>query len=186
MADVGNSDRPRGFWPVRHLSGGEIRTRAYDIDVSAGTAIYKGDLVKLESDGNIDVAAAATGSDVIGVASGFEYKNASGSYFYSDSIPATKTGFTGMKAYVWDDPNIVFGAQTSGSIGETAIGELRDHVSGTGNATTKLSGHEVNASGSDAQLKIVGIINRPDNLWGSYVDLEVLINEHHFNRTTGV
>ena len=55
---MANADVPRGFWPIRHLTGGTIRTNEYAIATGYGTNIFKGDVVKLVAGGGIELAAA--------------------------------------------------------------------------------------------------------------------------------
>ena len=59
---MANSDRPMGFVPVGHMSGGEIRARAYTMDDAQ--TIYKGDLVITDFTGRIKIGAAAAANTV--------------------------------------------------------------------------------------------------------------------------
>ena len=207
MADVGNSDRPRGMWPIRHLTGGEIRTNKYGLTAGSGQLLTRGDPLERLAAGTVDRAEASASSTdtIVGVAAGFSYKNASGSYFYSDQIPAARSSYSEMVAYVWDDPNIVFGIQADGSLAATAVHGGFNLIVGNGNTTTKLSICELDASpqitstsisvsvsasaitlsvetltGKEPQLKVLDKINTPDNAWGSQVDVEVVINKHAY------
>ena len=54
-----------GFKPLRHLSGGQIRTNEYSIAIDYATAIYTGDPVKFVAAGTIELAAA--GNVILGV-----------------------------------------------------------------------------------------------------------------------
>ena len=54
---MANSDTPRGFWPIRHLTGGTIRQSEYTIATGYATALFKGDIVKLVAGGGIEAAA---------------------------------------------------------------------------------------------------------------------------------
>ncbi len=159
---MANRDAPRGAAPVRHLTGGEIRTNPYKVDSSNATAIRIGDFVKLEADGHIAVAAA--GDRLLGVSNGYV---------------AALTEDTDFPIY--DDPNIIFVIQANGSLAEANIGDLADILATAGSDIQ--SAHELDSSGvgtSDAQLKILGKQDRPDNDWGTNVDVEVQIYEHEF------
>lgn len=83
---------------------------------------------------------------------------------------------------VYDDPNIVFGVQadTGTAVAATDRFATANHVATTGSTTTKLSANELDSSdiGTGAQLKIIGIIDEPNNSWAEHVDLEVIFNEH--------
>jgi hypothetical protein len=182
---MANVDAPRGFWPIRSLSGGEIRVSDYLIDSNTAGALAKGDVVEVEATGNIELSAADTGTNAIGIFNGCVYTDADGEVHYSDYIPATKTSFTKMTAYVYDDPNIVFGVQCDSGTAPAAtdVGTTANHVAGTSDATRKLSGHELDSSQmaaqGGAQFKVLGLVKRPDNAWGEHCDVEVIFNEHH-------
>jgi enhancing lycopene biosynthesis protein 2 len=161
---MANTDTPRGFWPIRHLTGGQIRTERRVLTASA--TVYKGDVVKVVAAGSVEAAAANDGIIVGGVAA--EYKVAGAS------------GTTWVNVYV--DPEIVFGVQADSGTALTiaAVNATANHVAGAGSATTKMSGHELDSSdvGTGAQLKIHGLIPREDNTWAEHADLEVTFNEH--------
>ena len=74
-----------GFKPLRHLSGGEIRTSEYTIDTTYSTAIYTGDPVKLVADGDIELAAA--GNVILGVFQGVSYKKSDGEVVFTKHWP---------------------------------------------------------------------------------------------------
>jgi len=162
---MANTDFPRGFEPLYHLTGGEIRTTDYT--VTTGKTIYKGDLLVATAAGTVEPAAAGAGLSVVGVAAA--YVDDSG-------------GAGGKTVPVYDDPYIVFSVQADSgtSVAASDVFATADHVAGAGNPTTKISGHELDSSdiGTGAQLKILGKVDRPDNAWGEHVDLAVLINEH--------
>lgn len=164
---MANVDRPRGFWPIRHLTGGDIRMSEYTL--TTGATVYKGQLLKIVAGGTVELGAADIGTAAIGVAA--EYVNDSGS-----------AGSKTVKVY--DDPNIVFGVQSDTGTATTAadIGATANHVAGAGSATTLQSTNELDSSdiGTGAQLKIIGLVDRIDNAWGEHSDLEVIFNEHHY------
>lgn len=169
---MANVDNPRGMWPIGHLSGGEIRTHSYIL--TSSTAVYKGDLLKVVAGGTVEPASAADAQIVVGV---------SAEYVAAADADGVRT------IQVWDDPMIIFGIQSvsSQTPAATEVWATCDHVAGSGSATTGLSGHEANTGATNAQLRIIGKIDSPDNAWGEHVDLMVVFNEHLFkqNATTG-
>ena len=182
---MANADRPKGLWPLRHLSGGEMRTSQYKVDVSNGDLITKGDPVIREADGYC--ARGAAGGVFLGICAGFIYANADNDPKYSDQAPATKTSFTdkngesGLTMYVWDDPDITFGIQADGNTTEIDRFATFPIIIADGDTTTKLSNCELDTTGGAGdELKIVDKIDRQDNAWGTNVDLEVVINDHAF------
>lgn len=168
---------PRGFTPVRHMTGGEIRENLYKVDSSNATAIFPGDLVKLESDGRIAPAAADTGLTVIGVAVAVYDSNKRP--IAAGYLAALTAGFIG----VVDDPYIIYEVEADGSVAETDVGATANHVATAGDTTTGRSKHSLDASdiGTGAQLKILGLYDVSGNAFDdSFVRLEVLINEQHY------
>ena len=176
---MANTDAPRGFWPVRHLTGGTIRASEYTIASAYATAIFMGDMVKLVAGGGIEIAAA--GARVIGVFQGVEYTNPAGDVVFSNNWPAGQAG-TNIKAVVYDDPNIVFGVQSAGSTVAADVGNLGDHVNTAGSTSTGQSNQELNGTTSTAYagFRVLGKIGAPDNDWGTNVNLEVQVYEHEF------
>ena len=178
---MANADAARGFWPVRHLSGGTNRSNEYGIASAYATNIFKGDLVKLVAAGTIEAAAA--GNRFVGVFDGVEYTDANGNVVFSQYWPAS-TVATNIKARVYDDPNTVFGVQSAGSTVAADVGNLGDHVAGAGSTNTGNSGHELNGSTGTgvAAFRVLGRIATPDNDWGTNVNLEVHALEHEYNQ----
>lgn len=177
---MANADTPRGFWPLYHLTGGTVRSKVYSIASGYNTGIFTGDAVKLVAAGTIEAAAA--GDRILGVFAGCEYTNASGEVIFSKQWPANTTA-TDIKAYVYDDPNIVFGVQSAGSTVAADVGNLGDHVAGSGNTSTGLSGFELNGTTGTAAagFRVLGKVDQPDNAWGTNVLLEVQVFEHEFS-----
>lgn len=156
---MANPDRPRGLRPAERAA----RETAY----TAGGTVYPGDCVKMNSSGQIVVAAA--GDALRGVAASY----------------AT----SGNNVMVWDDPDQKFACQVNGSLAATDVGLIADITATAGNATYKMSRHELDAATADsisAQLRIMAIDPAIDNAAGADVDVIVVINEHELRVTTGV
>ena len=164
---MANVDAPKGLWPIRHLSGGEIRVNSYIL--TTGARIYQGDVVELDSAGTVGAAEAGDATAVVGIAA--EHKND------ADSVGS-------IKIAIYDDPNIVFGIQqqTGGTVAAADVGLSADHVAGSGSTTTLLSGHELSLTvdTTAAQFLILGKISESNNDWGEHCDLEVIFNEHRY------
>jgi hypothetical protein len=165
---MANVDNPRGFWPIRHLTGGVIRTEEFIL--TTGATVYPGDVLKAVDAGTVEAAAADAGVIVIGVAA--EYVSDSGSA-------------GGKKVKVYADPYIAFGVQADSGTSPalTAVFSTANHVATTGNTTTKTSLQELDASDIETggQFEVLGIVEAPDNAWGEHVDLVVRFAEHKWN-----
>lgn len=166
---MANKDNARGFWPTRHLKGGEIRTNRYIL--TASQTVYPGDLLKWVAAGTVEIAAAADGTIVIGVAS--EYK------------AAAATGTTYIQ--VWDDPDIVYRVQvqTGDTPAAADVFSAGDHLATTGDTTLKISRQELKLDGN-AQFVILGLVPEEDNAWGEHADVEVIFGEHALITRAGV
>ena len=192
---MANVDTPFGFSPARYLSGAPYNGAVNVYSTASGdtTAIFIGDPVKLSGTGQIingqtytDVAQAATTNTVVGIVVGV--------------LPETRDSTVHREAstvrriLVADDPNIVFEIQeVSGGTSLTAndIGLNTPFVVGTGNATTGLSGVELNNAGeattNTLDAKIVGLVNREDNEVGENAKWYVRLNNHSYaNQVVGV
>lgn len=173
---------PFGFRPSRHLSGGVIRSNEHQIASAYATSIYEGDPVALLNDGTIGQAAA--GDRLLGVFAGCDYVDSTGAVQFSNYWPASTTVKTGTvaKARVFDDKNIAYVVQSGGTPAQTNIGNLADHVVGTGSTVTGRSGAYLSSSmGTGAAgLRIHKIVETPGNS-GQYALLEVSIYEHEYS-----
>jgi len=181
---MANLDAPSGARPFRHLSGGMIRASEYKIASGTSSDIFTGDFVKLLSTGYIDVASA--GNRILGVFAGVKYTASDGEVVYKKYFPTGTTTLASadVTAYVYDDPNITYRIQSAGSADFTDIGNLADHVAGSGSTTTGQSGHEVSGTTGTgtAGLRILRLIDDPDNSAGTNGELEVVIYEHELNQ----
>jgi hypothetical protein len=166
---MANVDNPRGMWPIRHLTGGEIRTNTYFVTTSA--AIYKGDPVTAINTGCVSAITANDGWKVVGVA--------------AEWITAAKSATAYTEIQVYDDPNIVFGIQADSGTSPAVtdiFATANTNTYAAGNTTTGISICELDASdiGTGLQLRILGKTSDPNNAWGEHVDLEVIFNEHFY------
>lgn len=191
---MANSDAPQGLTPYRHQAGGVIReSGAYRIASGTSSNIFRGDLVKLLSTGYLAVAAAGD-TDLIGVFNGCSYVDANGNQIFSPYWPASATtlGSADVQAYVYDDPNVTYMVQSDSTTNSslTHVGNNADMISThAGSALTGQSGQEIDlaAAGSGtANLRVIGLVEYPDNAFGQHSKLEVLINEHKYRTATGV
>jgi hypothetical protein len=124
---------PYGLKPVKRADGMPYAgaTSQYLIDPAGeATNIFYGQVVIIGSDGYIAIST-ATGADIttnnlggdgvgaIGVFVGCEYTNDMGQTVQAQYYPS---GALNAKAYVVDDPNVLFQAQLDGAGAQTIIG----------------------------------------------------------------
>ena len=133
-----NINSPNGFRPIRHLSGGTIRTNEYRIASALASNIFIGDLVVLKNDGYLDKAAAGD-VNVIGVFAGVRWTDADGTPRWEKRWPTGQTtlGSADAKALVYDDPNTVYEAQVTGAaFAQTNVGNNADILATAGDTVT--------------------------------------------------
>jgi hypothetical protein len=180
-----------GLIPVNHPTG-QNRATKYNILNNAGTgygtAIYKGDLVKIHTDGTLNIGDGT--SAALGVFAGCEYIDATGRPVASPYWPASTTVQSGseIKAYVYDDPATIYRVGVTANASDyvqTAVGQQCNVEIAAGNVNTGVSGSKVSAAlvaaGTAAQCRIVGFLDGIyDATTNPYPQLLVQINELQF------
>tara|TARA_R110000796_G_scaffold228451_1_gene345589 strand:- start:5289 stop:5897 length:609 start_codon:yes stop_codon:yes gene_type:complete len=127
---------PYGLKPVRRADGMPYAgaTNQYLIDPAGeATNLFYGQVVIIGADGYIALST-ATGADIttnnlggsgvgaIGVFVGCEYVNSSGQLVQAQYYPTGTSNGDTIKAYVVDDPNVLFEAQLDAAGVQTIIG----------------------------------------------------------------
>lgn len=198
---------PYGLKPVKRADGLPYAgaTSQYLIDPAGeATNIFNGQVVIIGADGYIAIST-ATGADLttnnlggngigaIGVFVGCEYINAQGQLTFSQYYPsgyAAPTG-TAIKAYVVDDPDVLFQAQLDGSGAQTIIGtntffaavqSTSTGSTATGNSTSALESTVVTTA---AAFRVVAHVSPPSD---AYPDVLVKFNPgaHSFTNAVGL
>lgn len=181
------TNAPFGLRPAFHPSGlDRAQALAGGIASAYNTDILKGQPVKLDSSGNIVVAAA--GDSFQGAFAGVEWTDTTGRRRVSNYWPANTAYQTGScVAYFYNDPNIVYEIQAAGSLTQASVGDMADLSNTTaGSTTTGLSQCTLSTTlvgaGNSAQMLIRDLAPYPDNAWGdAYTIVRVTINESQFN-----
>ena len=161
-----------GLIPV-YNNVGQNRANKYNILNNAGTgygtSIYKGDLVKVGTDGTIQIGDGP--SNCLGVFAGCEYIDANGKPTESNYWPASTPVQTGSQivAYVYDDvANTTFRVgvtANASSYVQTTVGDQVDIANvGTGSTSTGLSASSITAApvgsgAGPAQVRVIGFLD---------------------------
>lgn len=166
---MASSLKPGGFISVNSQFGhstGMLKT--FPIANGYATNIFKGDLVKLGTDGTIQKVTVSTDYP-IGVFAGLypERQGRNPSAYWVASTSVTSGGTTTMiNCMVVTDPGAVFEVQADGSVSVGDVGTNFDVTVGTGNTAYGISTSRVHASSrSDAAgvVKMLGFSTRADN-----------------------
>ena len=178
---MATSAAPYGLKPVKRLDGMSYAGAVTEFLIDpAGTTgnIFNGSLVYLSGGYVVPATDAGTAADplvsVVGVFVGCEYSNAQGQLIFDQRYPTGTTGV--VKAKVVTDPNVLFQAQSSGSITQAEVGiEVGlDGATQTGSTTTGNSTNSVGAANdAGASLTVVEIVSTPGD---AYTDVLVKIN----------
>lgn len=194
---------PYGLRPVKRADGMPYAgaVSEYLIDPAGeATNIFYGQVVHIGADGYIALST-ATGADgttnalpagttltgSIGVFVGCSYINDQGQYVNSQHYPAGKIGV--VKAYVVDDPNVIFQAQLDGAADQGDVGRntffAAAQSTSTGNAMTGVSTSALESTTvtTTAAFRIVGFASPADD---AYPDVYVKFNPGYHSMTNAV
>ena len=177
---MANVDRPNGFTPVGHKGGGAIRTAEFTIAYNYATAIYAGDAVVLAS--GLVNQAADNSAAILGVFEGCQYIDNGGNVVFSPYWPgvALTDSSKVVKCNVYVDPDILYEVQTDTGTTSTIanVGVAYDiELDHAGSAVTGRSGMELDLGDTGSgQFTIYGLVDRPDNAWGTNAKVVVFNN----------
>lgn len=196
---MANKITPRGFVPLRYLSGAAWNGAAnmYCVPSTDATIISVGDAVKSAAGGDangIPYVAKAAGTDVVrGVVVGVlpaapneQSLVGTNMDLTLQNMPATKT-----KAYyvlVVDDPMVIFSLEDDGAaaLSATACNKNAIFVVANPTAPSQVSASTLSAASvavtATLNLKLMGLVQEPDNAYGVNANWAVMFNLHELNR----
>jgi len=203
MAAYPSVSSPYGFRPINRIDGMPYAGAIQQLPITAGTAIYAGDTVKVVDGGTVSLSGATTSGTIVGVFVGCAYTNSSGQPVQAQYYPGS--GVTNPIAYVVVDPSAAFRvavtttgntsvvtganstivgtnvAQTAYTAGSTTTGDSVSAIvlpgTSTGNATT-------------LPFRVVAVV--PDTAYANstgtlfYPEVIVKINNPQYTALTGV
>ena len=158
---------PTGLERAQALANGI--TSGYASNILKGQPVVYGTTANSGTLGTI--IPATTSGTVTGAFAGVEFTDTTGRRRVSNYWPANTTG-TAIVAYFYNDQQIIYEIQASGSMAQTTLGnEFNMNNVTAGSTTTGLSQCTLNASsaagsGGQAQLRVVDLAPYPDNDWG--------------------
>jgi len=192
---MANQNGNYGFRPIQ-VQGAAYNGQGqseYKIANGETQAIFQGDPVVLTATGVVDLGNAA-GAELIGIFNGCEYTDPTTSKptwsnYYPGGIAADD-----IKAYVIDDPNVVFEVKCNTSAaGQAQVGSNANiatysngsTISGISNVALDATSFTTN---SGANFRVVGLSTDVDNSDYSAANaaIKVKINLHALNDSTGI
>jgi len=191
---------PYGLIPI-NLIGGQVfagATRQIPIATNSSTAIYYGDVVKLNSGGALDKDTGTNAATPVGVFLGCTYTDPVFGKTFRQYYPGT-TNISDVMAYVQDDPDalykvaVVSSGTTISYVNRTAVGNNAVLVQNAGSTITGNSQVAISATTNTTSTWPVRVIDTvPETATagnpGSYTEVIVKWNQgmHQYLNPTGV
>ena len=167
---------PYGLIPI-NLIGGQVfagATRQIPIASGSATAIYYGDVVKLNSDGTLDKDTGTDSATPVGVFLGCSYVDPTYGLTFRQYYPGALTNST-ITAYVQDDPDALFkvavvsSGTTIGYVNRTSVGNNAVLVQNSGSTTTGNSAVAIDnttATTSTWPVRVIDVV--PETAFAGY------------------
>lgn len=165
---MANLNNPHGLRSLGiTLSGGCLSIENFSKVVGYGTAIFRNDAVNRVADGSIEASATP------------------GTTLYSGVALNYGAASTATEHSVIVNPDALFEAQADGSLVAADMGLNANLVLTAGNATTKISKHQINSATEDVtntlDVHLLKLLDAPDNEAGNYARIEIVFNKHRMN-----
>jgi len=164
---------PFGLRPAFHPSGlDRAQALAGGIASAFASEILKGQPVRYIAASGVIEPVTATNQAFSGAFAGVEFTDTTGRRRVSNFFPANTAYQTGScVAYFYNDPNIIYEIQSTGSIAQTSVGlDMNFSNFAAGSTTTGLSQATLTATvlgtGVQGQVQVLDIAPYPDNDWG--------------------
>lgn len=189
-------EAPYGLVPVKLVSGTPFVgvTRQYKIASGYAANIFKGDLVKIHTDGTIQRETADAAVDTIGVFMGCSYTDPTFGKVFRQYYP-TGTVASDIQAYVVDATDVLFkvaivsGTTVIGDMAQADIGRnaaLVDNAGDTATGNSKVAVSDTTANTATLPVRIVELVEETKNASGGFTEALVKWNAgHQMSNTTG-
>jgi hypothetical protein len=193
-------DAPYGLLPV-NLIGGQVfagATRQIPIDSGSATAIFFGDVVKLNSDGTLSKDTGTDAATPVGVFMGCSYTDATFGKTFRQYYPGDVVA-SDINAVVSDDPDALYkvavtsSGATVGYVNRTAVGNnavLTQNAGNTATGNSKVAIDDTTATTSTWPVRIIDVVPETHTAGnpGSYTEVIVKWNAgmHQYNNPAGV
>jgi len=188
---------PYGLKAVNHVGGTPYAGSTRLLPIASGYAsnLFNGQVVQIETDGTIGLVG-TFGDGVIGVFVGCTYTDPNTQQLTFNNMWPTGLVAADAKAYVIDDPDVVYMAQADGAVTQEDLGQntgfAADQTTSTGvlingNSTSAVSA--TTAVTAALPFRIVDFVDSPTSTVGDeFTDVLVKFNAgiHSYNNPDGV
>jgi hypothetical protein len=182
-------DGPYGFRPI-NLIGGQVfagATRQIPIASGSTTAIFFGDVVRLNTGGTLSrVSTTTTATDAVGIFMGCQFTNPTTKQLLQQQYYPGGITASDITAFVADDPDALFkvavlsNSTTIGGLVQTDIGNNVSILTTAGSTTSGDSNEGVLNSTSDSTttlpFRIIAGVPETVNAAGSFTEVIVKFN----------
>ena len=192
---------PYGFQPI-NLVGGQVfagSTRLIPIASGSTTAIFSGDVVRLNTGGTLSkVSTTATATDAVGIFLGCQFTNPTTKQLLQQQYYPGAITASDIQAFVLDDPDALFkvavtaaGTSTMSGVTRAAVGQNAALILTAGSTTSGDSNASVSATtgaGTAVPMRIVDVVPETVNASGSFTEVIVKFNfgVHTYYSAAGV
>ena len=188
---------PYGLKAVNHVGGTPYAGSTRLLPIASGYAsnLFNGQVVQIEADGTIGLTT-AFGVGVIGVFVGCTYTDPNTKQLTFNNMWPTGTVAADAKAYVIDDPDVVYMAQADGAVTQADLGQNTEFsvaqststgVLSNGNSTSAVE--STTAATATLPFRIVDFVESPTSTVGdAFTDVLIKFNAeiHSYNNPLGV
>ena len=188
---------PYGLKAVNHVGGTPYAGSTRLLPIASGYAsnLFNGQVVQIETDGTIGLVG-TFGDGVIGVFVGCTYTDPNTQQLTFNNMWPTGLVAADAKAYVIDDPDVVYMAQADGAVTQEDLGQntgfAADQTTSTGvlingNSTSAVSA--TTAVTAALPFRIVDFVDSPTSTVGdAFTDVLIKFNAgiHSYNNADGV
>jgi len=188
---------PYGLKAVNHVGGTPYAGSTRLLPIASGYAsnLFNGQVVQIETDGTIGLVG-TFGDGVIGVFVGCTYTDPNTQQLTFNNMWPTGLVAADAKAYVIDDPDVVYMAQADGAVTQEDLGQNTEFAAAQSTSTGVLiNGNSTSAVESTTAVtatlpfRIVDFVDSPNSTVGdAFTDVLVKFNAgiHSYNNPDGV
>jgi hypothetical protein len=182
---MANKNSPIGGRITGAIQSADFNTRISKYIIPAGDSqeYFLNDFVvtnETSEDGIPIVVKAADNQTLRGIITSFKAEREEDSTIYR--APNTR-----RIVYVCDDPSIEFEMQVSGTVASTDIGKNGDLLVSAGDPASGISGTQLDQTTlttASKQIKILAIVDKPENGLGQYTKVRAIIYEHELTNAS--
>ena len=188
---------PYGLKAVNHVGGTPYAGSTRLLPIASGYAsnLFNGQVVQIATGGTVELVT-TFGEGVVGVFVGCTYTDPSTQQLTFNNMWPTGTVAADAKAYIVDDPDVIYMAQADGSVTQADLGQnsafaapqsTTTGVLINGNSTSAVE--STTAATDTLPFRIVDFVDSPTSTVGdAFTDVLIKFNAgiHSYNNPTGI